>query len=172
MSASTSRYARRGSFEGACDLSARDFVVTRIWSESASAGAYTLTDSTPSASAARATRMAISPRLAINTRLNKGRLSDGIMKVSWTAQETITFRGRILARLATGRGIYVHEPAWVVTGAGPLHRGAPGDRFRAGTDLRRRHPSVPGLPRYAADESGNGSVPVPAARGRAPVSSC
>ena len=50
-------------------------VVTRVWSESASAGANTLTDSTPSADAARATRMAISPRLAINTRLNKGQFS-------------------------------------------------------------------------------------------------
>src|SRR5262249_4498232 len=96
-----------GSFEGACDLSAREPVVTRIWSESASGGAYTLTDSRPSASAARATRMAISPRLAINTRLNKGRLSDGNVKVSCSAQETITFRGRILARLSAGWGIGV-----------------------------------------------------------------
>ena len=53
--------------------SARDSVLTRVWSERASAGAYTLTDSTSSAAAARATRMAISPRLAIKTRLNKGR---------------------------------------------------------------------------------------------------
>jgi hypothetical protein len=40
-------------------------------SGNASIGAYTLTDSTPSAVAARATRIAISPRFAISAPLNK-----------------------------------------------------------------------------------------------------
>src|SRR5689334_18733972 len=46
------------------------FVVTRVWSDRASTAAKTLTDSTPNDVAARATRIAISPRLAIKTRLN------------------------------------------------------------------------------------------------------
>lgn len=49
---------------------------------------------------------------------------------------------------------------------------AGGGRARAGTDLRRQHPSGRGLRRCAIDDPGNDSVPVPAARGRAPGSSC
>src|SRR5436190_798987 len=54
-------------------------VVNRVWSEPASAGEYTPTDSIPASAAALAMRMAISPRLAINTRLSDPTASEPVV---------------------------------------------------------------------------------------------
>src|SRR6266545_1825895 len=71
MSAPASRYAPTESrAPPPCAPISHVSVVNRVCSERASTGAYTPTDSTPSAEAALAMRMAISPRLLIKTRFS------------------------------------------------------------------------------------------------------
>src|SRR5207249_10309557 len=71
----------------------RAAVVYRVCSERASTGTYTPTDSTPSAEAALAMRMAISPRLLIKTRFSKA---------TFPADGTLNDRGFVVQPARSG----------------------------------------------------------------------